>query len=82
MIYWQAKLAALLLSRRFKAVLVGLVVMIGHELLGLDEKAAHGIALLIASWILGDSLTVTDSPRLRRLRALERDPIRPEPPEK
>jgi hypothetical protein len=53
------KLAKLLGSRRFYAAVVGLVVVVLQDTLGLSEDTAMEIAAIVIAWILGDSITKT-----------------------
>jgi hypothetical protein len=59
----QDKLKSLLTSRRFWAVASGLIVVVTKELgiANLDETQVQNIALLISSWVLGESLRSSES---------------------
>lgn len=65
MTYYIEKLKALAGSRRFKAAVAAIMVVVLHEGIGLDESAANMIAGILVAWILGDSINPTSSPRLR-----------------
>ncbi len=55
------KLNALLRSRRFWVAVSGLVVAAGPELgLTLEPDMTQQVVLLLASWIVGDSLRPTE----------------------
>lgn len=53
------KVAALPSSRRWWAAVASIVVVLLHELLGLDEEAARQIVQVVMVWIVGDSLHKT-----------------------
>ena len=53
------KLAALPVSRRFWAAVMGVVVVYFQDALGMSEVEATTVAGLLASWILGDSISQT-----------------------
>mgnify|MGYP005819048127 FL=1 len=55
------KLKALSQSRRFYALLSGVVLMLAEELFGvqLDPDTVKQIVLLIMAWIVGDSINKT-----------------------
>lgn len=59
----QDKLKSLLQSRRFWAVASGLIVVVTKELgiANLDESQVTNIAMLIASWVVGESLRSSES---------------------
>jgi hypothetical protein len=59
----QEKIKSLLGSRRFWAVASGLIVVVTKELgiANLDETQVTNIAMLIASWVLGESLRSSES---------------------
>lgn len=59
----QDKLKSLLQSRRFWAVASGLIVVVTKELgiANLDETQVTNIAMLIASWVLGESLRSSET---------------------
>lgn len=46
----------LLKSRRFWAAVAGLSAIVGHELLGLPEDSVREIVLIVAVFIVGDSV--------------------------
>lgn len=54
-----AKLAALLRSRRFWTAVAGVLAITGTHLFGLDEQQTLGLAGVLISWILGDSIRAT-----------------------
>jgi hypothetical protein len=58
----QDKLKNLLRSRRFWAVVSGLIVITTKELgiANLDESQVQNIATLVAAWVLGESLRSSD----------------------
>ena len=58
----QDKLKNLLRSRRFWAVVSGLIVITTKELgiANLDETQVQNIATLVAAWVLGESLRSSD----------------------
>lgn len=55
------KLKALMSSRRFILLLAGLIVAFAHDQFNVEisEEQANVVAMLVASWILGDSLRET-----------------------
>ena len=53
------KFRNLLLSRRFQLAVIGIVVVLLHETLGVDEETARTIAVVIVGWFFGDSITKT-----------------------
>lgn len=59
----QDKIKNLLKSRRFWAVASGLIVVVTKELgiADLDETQVQNIAMLIAAWVLGESLRSSES---------------------
>jgi hypothetical protein len=58
----QDKFKNLLKSRRFWAVVSGLIVITTKELgiANLDETQVQNIATLVAAWVLGESLRSSD----------------------
>ena len=56
------KILALLKSRRFWASVVGLIVVIANERLGLnlDKEQLLGFVMLIVTWVAGDTLRKTE----------------------
>lgn len=54
----QDKIKSLLKSRRFWAVASGLIVVVAKELglANLDEVQVQNMVMLIATWVLGESL--------------------------
>ena len=59
----QDKIKLLLKSRRFWAVASGLIVVISKELglADLDEVQVQNMVMLIATWVLGESLRSSES---------------------
>lgn len=59
----QDKLKNLLKSRRFWAVASGLIVIVSKELgiADLDETQVQNMVVLIATWVLGESLRSSES---------------------
>lgn len=53
------KLSSLFTSRRVGATVIGILVVILKDLLGLDEQTAMTIAGLLGAWVLGDSIKNT-----------------------
>lgn len=53
------KIMSIFESRRFWAAVAGVMVVVLHDTLGLDETSAQAIAALVVSWIVGDSLRRT-----------------------
>jgi hypothetical protein len=53
------KVVALFKSRRAWAVVAGILLVILHQGLGIDEATATKIVVLIGSWVIGDSLHTT-----------------------
>jgi len=53
------KFRALLWSRRFQSAVVGIVVVLLHETLEIDEETARTIAGIIIGWVIGDSIMKT-----------------------
>ena len=59
----QEKIKNLLKSRRFWAVASGLIVITAKELgiADLDETQVQNVVVLIATWVLGESLRSSES---------------------
>ena len=59
----QDKIKTLLKSRRFWAVASGLIVVASKELglADLDEAQVQNMVMLIATWVLGESLRSSDN---------------------
>lgn len=57
-----AKLSALFNSRRFWAAVAGLVVVVTKDTLQLPftEEQVQGLVMLIAAWVVGDSINKTE----------------------
>ena len=60
----QDKFKTLLKSRRFWAVASGLIVVVSKELglADLDESQVQNMVMLIATWVLGESLRSSEGP--------------------
>jgi hypothetical protein len=54
------KVLSLFRSRRFYSALAGIFLVLGREVIGLDDQQAQVMAGLIAAWIVGDSLKKTE----------------------
>lgn len=54
------KLSNLLKSRRFWTAVGGVVVLVLHETIGVDEATANGLVAVAIAWIVGDSLRPTE----------------------
>lgn len=54
------KLIALFESRRFWTAIGGIVFLLFHDVLDVNEQTANGIVAVLISWILGDSLHKTN----------------------
>ena len=54
------KLKALIASRRFWAVIIGIGMLLNRDALGLEEGHADSIIALIIAWVIGDSLKTTE----------------------
>ena len=53
------KIVALFASRRVYAVVAGILVVVLHEGIGLDETQALEIVTLVGAWVLGDTFRPT-----------------------
>lgn len=53
------KITSLLQSRRAWAVAAGILLVVLHQGLGIDEDTATKIVALVAAWVLGDSIKNT-----------------------
>ena len=54
------KLKTCLKSRRFWAAVGSVVVVVAQDTLGIDVATANTIVAIAVSWIVGDSLRVTE----------------------
>ena len=54
------KLLGVLISRRFWAVVMGVLLILFTDVFNLTEEQAQTIIALIMSWIIGDSVSKTD----------------------
>lgn len=54
------KFLGVLKSRRFYVALGGAVVILLHDVIGMDEQTAQNLVNLAIAWIVGDSITKTD----------------------
>ena len=54
------KLIGAATSRRFLALIVGAVMVLAQDTLGMTEDQVQTITSMIMSWIVGDSLMKTD----------------------
>lgn len=53
------KIISLFKSRRVWAVVAGVLLVVLHQGLGVDEATATKIVALIGAWVIGDSLNKT-----------------------
>lgn len=53
------KLTSLISSRRAWAVVAGILLVVLHQGLGVDEETATKIVALLGAWIIGDSIKNT-----------------------
>jgi len=68
MTYWTEKILAMLQSRRFQLLIVGILVIFFQDVLGMTEEQSSTVAQMIMAWIVGDSLLNTTNPRLTAMR--------------
>lgn len=54
------KISNLLKSRRFWTAVGGVVVLVVHDLIGVDETTANSLVAVAIAWIVGDSLRPTE----------------------
>ncbi len=54
-----SKLVSLVQSRRAWAIVAGILLVVLHQGLGVDEATANKIIALIGAWVIGDSLNKT-----------------------
>jgi len=54
------KLLGVLISRRFWAAVMGVLLILFTDVFNLTEEQAQTIIALIMSWIIGDSVSKTD----------------------
>ena len=53
------KIKSLTQSRRFYAAVLGIAMLLLHETLGLSQAVAEQLSVVLAAWIIGDSLDKT-----------------------
>jgi len=68
MTYWTEKILAMIQSRRFQMLIVGILVIFFQDVLSMTEEQSNTVAQMIMAWIVGDSLLNTTNPRLSVLR--------------
>ena len=54
------KFLGVVVSRRFWAAVMGVILILFTDVFGMTEEQAQTIVALIMSWIVGDSLNKTD----------------------
>ena len=53
------KLFGVLKSRRFWTSVGGVMIVLLHDVLGMDVETANGVVAMLIAWIVGDSINKT-----------------------